>query len=42
MALIRKELGARGIRIARLERIDPSLEDVFVALIEAEERKAAA
>ena len=42
MAFIRTELGARGIRIARLERIEPSLEDVFVALIEAEERKAAA
>jgi ABC-2 type transport system ATP-binding protein len=42
MDFIRKELGAHGIRIARLERIEPSLEDVFVALIEAEERKAAA
>jgi len=42
MGFIRQELGARGIRISRLERIEPSLEDVFVELIEAEERKAAA
>ena len=34
-------LAARGIAIRRLEKILPSLEDVFVALIEAEERKAA-
>jgi ABC-2 type transport system ATP-binding protein len=38
---IRSRLGERGIPIARLEPIQPSLEDVFVALIEAEERKAA-
>jgi ABC-2 type transport system ATP-binding protein len=38
---IRTRLGERGIPIARLEPIQPSLEDVFVALIEAEERKAA-
>ncbi len=41
IARIRSVLDARGIRIARLEQIRPSLEDVFVALIEAEERKAA-
>ena len=41
MALIREALAARGIAIRRLERIQPSMEDVFVALIEAEERKAA-
>lgn len=35
---IRERLGAR---LRRLERIEPSMEDVFVALIEAEERKAA-
>jgi ABC-2 type transport system ATP-binding protein len=34
-------LSAQGIPIERLEQIEPSLEDVFVALIEAEERKAA-
>jgi ABC-2 type transport system ATP-binding protein len=31
----------RGIEIRRLEQIEPSMEDVFVAMIEAEERKAA-
>ena len=40
-ARIREKLTARGIAIRRLEKIQPSLEDVFVALIEAEERKAA-
>jgi ABC-2 type transport system ATP-binding protein len=37
-ARIREKLGAR---LQRLEQIEPSMEDVFVALIEAEERKAA-
>ena len=32
---------AKGIEVRRLEQIEPSMEDVFVALIEAEERKAA-
>ena len=41
MARIRAKLAAGGIAVARLEQIPPSLEDVFVALIEAEERKAA-
>jgi len=41
METIRARLTARGIDIRRLEKILPSLEDVFVALIEAEERKAA-
>jgi ABC-2 type transport system ATP-binding protein len=41
MGRIRKALAAQGIEIRRLEQIQPSLEDVFVALIEAEERKAA-
>jgi ABC-2 type transport system ATP-binding protein len=36
---IRKHLSAEGIEIRRLEKISPSLEDVFVALIEAEEKK---
>jgi ABC-2 type transport system ATP-binding protein len=40
-ARIREALGRRGISIRRLEPIQPSMEDVFVALIEAEERKAA-
>ena len=41
MEEIRRRLALAGVRIKRLERIEPSLEDVFVALIEAEERKAA-
>ncbi len=41
-ARIREALGKQGIAIGRLHQIEPSLEDVFVALIEAEERKAAA
>lgn len=36
---IRTRLAAQNIKIHRLEKIQPSLEDVFVALIEAEERK---
>jgi ABC-2 type transport system ATP-binding protein len=40
-ATIRKVLDERGIAVRRLEPIDPSLEDVFVGLIEAEERKPA-
>jgi ABC-2 type transport system ATP-binding protein len=42
MSRIRARLAAGGIAVRRLEAIEPSLEDVFVALIEAEERKAAA
>jgi len=38
---IREALSAKGIEIRRMERIEPSMEDVFVALIESEERKAA-
>ncbi|MGD0499112.1 MAG: ABC transporter ATP-binding protein [Bryobacteraceae bacterium] len=41
MERIRRALASQGIEIRRLEQIQPSLEDVFVALIEAEERKAA-
>ena len=41
MDAIRTALAAAGIEIRRLEPITPSLEDVFVALIEAEERRAA-
>lgn len=40
-ARIRSDLEQRGIEIRVLEPILPSMEDVFVALIEAEERKAA-
>ena len=40
-ARIRERLAAAGIEVRRLERIQPSMEDVFVAMIEAEERKAA-
>jgi ABC-2 type transport system ATP-binding protein len=39
---IRAALGANGIAVKRLERIEPSMEDVFVAMIESEERKATA
>ena len=38
---IRTKLGAAGIAIHRLEKILPSLEDVFVSMIEGEERRAA-
>ncbi|HEX8984488.1 MAG TPA: ABC transporter ATP-binding protein [Bryobacteraceae bacterium] len=38
---IRERLASAGIRIERLERIAPSMEDVFVAMIEAEERRSA-
>jgi ABC-2 type transport system ATP-binding protein len=41
MDRVRRVLEAKDIRIKRLERIEPSMEDVFVAMIEAEERKAA-
>lgn len=39
-AQVREALGRRGIGITRLEAIPPSMEDVFVALIEEEERRA--
>jgi ABC-2 type transport system ATP-binding protein len=38
-ATIRERLGAQGIAIRRLEAIEPSMEDVFVAMIEHEEEK---
>jgi ABC-2 type transport system ATP-binding protein len=41
MARIRAALEQKGIEVHRLERIEASMEDVFVAMIEAEERKAA-
>jgi ABC-2 type transport system ATP-binding protein len=37
---IRESLSRRGIEVHRLEVIPPSMEDVFVAMIEEEERKA--
>jgi ABC-2 type transport system ATP-binding protein len=36
---VREALAARNITIRRLEAIQPSMEDVFVAMIEEEERK---
>jgi ABC-2 type transport system ATP-binding protein len=41
MARVRAALGEKGVEVRRLEPIEPSMEDVFVAVIEAEERKAA-
>ncbi len=41
VAAIRSRLADAGIEIRRIEKIVPSLEDVFVALIEAEEKKVA-
>lgn len=38
---IRELLGSKGIRIEKLEPIPPSMEDLFVSLIESEERKHA-
>ena len=40
-ARVRERLGAQGIEVRKLAQIVPSMEDVFVALIEREERKAA-
>jgi ABC-2 type transport system ATP-binding protein len=40
-ARMRERLAAHNIEVRKLEQIQPSMEDVFVALIEAEERKAA-
>jgi ABC-2 type transport system ATP-binding protein len=37
-AQIRELLSREGLRLERLERITPSLEDVFVSLIEARDR----
>jgi ABC-2 type transport system ATP-binding protein len=38
---VRQALESRGVTVRRLEPIQPSMEDVFVAMIEAEDRKAA-
>jgi ABC-2 type transport system ATP-binding protein len=40
VAEVRKRLQSENIEIRRLEKIQPTLEDVFVALIEAEDRSA--
>jgi ABC-2 type transport system ATP-binding protein len=40
-AHVRECLAANSIDVRRLERIQPSMEDVFVAMIEAEDRRAA-
>jgi ABC-2 type transport system ATP-binding protein len=37
---VREALGEAGIPVRRVEAIDPSMEDVFVAVIEKEERAA--
>lgn len=37
-AIIRQVLASKAIEVKRLEKIVPSMEDVFVAMIEAEER----
>ena len=39
--LIRERLASLAIEVRRLESIEPSMEDVFVAMIEQEERRAA-
>jgi ABC-2 type transport system ATP-binding protein len=39
-ARIREALGSKGIEVKRLDAIEPSMEDVFVARIESEERRA--
>ncbi len=41
LTTIRTRLAAEGIEIRRIEKIQPSLEDIFVALIEAEEKNIA-
>ena len=41
MPRMREALESRGIMVSELEQILPSMEDVFVAMIEEEERKAA-
>jgi ABC-2 type transport system ATP-binding protein len=41
IATIRGVLDAAGIKILQLEAITPSMEDVFVSLIEAQEKAAA-
>lgn len=40
-ALIQARLSEAGVAVERLEEIEPSMEDVFVAMIEREERRTA-
>ena len=40
-ARIQEALRSKGIELQRLDTIEPTMEDVFVAMIEAEERQAA-
>ncbi len=40
-ARMRQALAGKGIEVHRLEEIEPSMEDVFVAMVEGEERKVA-
>ena len=40
-ARIEERLAAKDIAVRRMEAIEPSMEDVFVAMIEAEEKRAA-
>jgi ABC-2 type transport system ATP-binding protein len=41
MDRIRHTLGEKSIEVKHMEKIEPSMEDVFVAMIEAEEKRAA-
>jgi ABC-2 type transport system ATP-binding protein len=41
IARLRELLGQRKVEIRRIEAIEPSIEDVFVGLVESEERKTA-
>jgi ABC-2 type transport system ATP-binding protein len=41
IAQVRQTLQSQRIQVRQLEPIPPSMEDVFVAMIEAEDRKAA-
>ncbi len=41
MPRIRQAMARKGVEVRRLDAIPPSLEDVFVALIEAQERRGA-
>jgi ABC-2 type transport system ATP-binding protein len=38
MPLIESELKKKNIQILKIEKIDPTLEDIFVSLIESEEK----
>jgi ABC-2 type transport system ATP-binding protein len=38
ISTIQDYLKSKGIQVLRIEKIDPTLEDIFVSLIESEER----